>query len=291
MTNPMSSAYPSTHTSEVETEDQVNKLQIASLTLDTPLIPLNRKSRMTATPFPFLSLPSELRVKVYEHYFRDADTVLDLDPDNYKRMHKTLGFMRVCKQIHAEATHFFYSSRSVRIFPTYPGKYFKSRKPMLARLKPIQRQCLTNLELRLGPGWSAPPRGWVVNDALGLKDCSSVKKLTVFVECDPSDGIFKGFRRSEGFYEGFSRNLLSSVLDEMPHVDVVEFDAWNSVKKTGAMMCGLLDVANGSKRLIGWGPQRGWTDGPEKEEKPKASAQYVDSVPIQGYVHNVVVVA
>ena len=263
---PLSSAYPSTCVSEVETEDDVPMISIASLTLDTPLIQLKRR-RVPAKPFPFLSLPSELRLKVYQHFFADAgDAVLDLEPDNYKRIHKSLGLMRVCRQIHDEATHLYYSTRAVRVFPTYPGKYFKTKKPMLARMKRVQRQCLTSLELRLGPGWNAPPRGWVVNDALGLKDCVRVRKLTVFVECDPSDGVFKGFRRSEGFYETFSRNLLADVLAQMPAVDVVEFDGYRSVKKAGMMMTGLLGVAGHTGRIITWGPERGWADGPEPKD-------------------------
>ncbi|KAG6009846.1 hypothetical protein E4U43_008659 [Claviceps pusilla] len=289
---------PAGDTSAVAVDDAVNALSIASLTLDTPLIPLRRKSRVPASPFPFLQLPSELRVKVYEHYFRDTEKVLDLSPENYKRIHKTLGFMRVCRQIHEEATYFFYSTRSVRIFPTYPGKYFKSKKPMLARLKPKQRQCITSLELRLGPGWNAPPRGWVVNDALGLKDCINVKKLVVYVECDPSDGFFKGFRRSDGFYEQFSARLLSSVLDSLPATAAIEFEAWSSVKKTGAMMQGLLGVAVGSRRTITWGPERGWTDGPETQEDAAGAddageaAQLIDGVSLHDYTpHNVMVVA
>ncbi|KND91093.1 hypothetical protein TOPH_04404 [Tolypocladium ophioglossoides CBS 100239] len=291
-TTPMSSAYASTATSEADTEDEISKLSITSLTLDTPLIPLTPKARrVPVKPFLFLSLPSELRVKVYEHYFNDTDKVLDLGPDNYKRIHKMLGLMRVCKQIHAEAAHLFYSTRPFRIFPTYPGKYFKTKKPLLARLKPGQRECITSLELRLGPGWNAPPRGWVVNDALGLRECVNVRKLNVFVECDPSDGFYKGFRQSEGFYEGFSRKLLASVIDQLPVVGVIEFDAWSGVKKSGDMMRGLLDVARQSKRVIRWGPERGWTDADEDTTSADPAARFVDSIPIQGYAPNILVVA
>ncbi|RFU76147.1 hypothetical protein TARUN_6089 [Trichoderma arundinaceum] len=275
-------------------------LNIASLTLDTPLIPLPKKPpRVPATPFHFLSLPSELRVKIYEYYFEDDGEVLDLSPDNYKRIHKKLGLMRVCRLLREEATHYYYSTRTFRIFPTYPGKYFKSKRPLLARLKPRQRECLTSLELRLGPGWNAPPKGWAVNDALGLQDCINVHKLRVLVECDPSDGIFKGFRRSEGFYEGFSRKLLGDVLEAMPAVNVVEFDAWSSVKKSGAMMTGLLKVvAEYDGTLVRWGPERGWTDEDEEEEVSTAATgpdpnRPLESVPIQGFgnSHNIMVVA
>lgn len=250
-----------------EPKDQEESLagSIAALTLDVPLIPFRPKRRVPAQPFPFLLLPPEVRIKVYEHFFNDVESnhVLDLAPSNYKDYHRKLGFMRVNRQIHNEATHYFYSSRPFRIFPTFPGRHLKTKKPLLARLKKNQRQCITTLELRLGPGFNAPPRGWVVNDALGLADCSNVRKLCVLVECDPSDGVFKGFRRAEGFYEGFSRKLLSDILDAMPTVGAIEFDAWPSVKKKGAMMHGLIDVAEKSGYPICWGPSRGWTDSPD----------------------------
>ncbi|PHH93052.1 hypothetical protein CDD83_1754 [Cordyceps sp. RAO-2017] len=295
-TTPLSSAYPSTYASEVETEDEINALPIASLTLNATMIPpAAPKRRLPSSPFLFLSLPSELRIKIYQHYFDATDVVLDLDPANYKRIHKLLGLMRVCKQIHAEATHYFYSTRPFRLFPTYPGRFFKSKKPLLARLKASQRARITSLELRLGPGWNAPPRGWVVNDALGLQDCVNAHKVTVFVECDPSDGVFKGFRRSEGFYESFSRKLLASVLEALPAVHVIEFDAWSSVKKSGAMMHGLLDVAAQSKRLIRWGPERGWTDADDDDDDKAISTNqavhFAGTITIQGYAPNVVAAA
>ena len=287
----MTTAQGSTATSGAEIEDEVNKLSVASLTLDVPLIPFRKARRVPVKPFLFLSLPSELRVKIYEYYFHGTDKVLDLGPDNYKRIHKILGLMRVCKQVYAEAGHLFYSTRTFRIFPTHPGKYFKTKKPLLARLKPSQRKCITSLELRLGPGWNAPPRGWVVNDALGLKDCVNVQRLKVFVECDPSDKVFKGFRQSEGFYEGFSRALLAGVIDQLPAVNIIEFDAWSSVKKSGDMMHVLLDVASQSNRLIRWGPERGWTDADEEAVSADQTARFTESIPIQGYAGNILVAA
>jgi hypothetical protein len=246
---------------EIKFVDDVAQLPIASLTLDVPLIPFKRKvtSQPAPPPFPFLELPSELRIKVYEYYFSDVDDVLDLDPTNYKRYHKLLGFMRVCKQIHAEASHLFYSTHSFRIFPVHPARQ-KHKKPILFRLKPRQRECLSTLDLRFGPGWGSPPRSWVVSDTLGLNDCVNVTQLNVFVECDPSDGVFKGWVRAEGFYETFSRELLAQVISRLPSLKVVQFDAWSSVKKRGAMMKGLMDIVTESKLMVSWGPERGWTD-------------------------------
>lgn len=260
---------PSTQNPEADKTEEEVVNHIAALTLDVPLIPFMRKRKVPSKPFPFLSLPAEVRIKVYEHYFDDenAEDVVDLGPDNYKRYHGKLRIMRVNRQVHDEATHVFYSTRAFRIFPTHPGKYFKTKRPLLARLKKCQRECITSLQLRLGPGWSAPPRGWLVNDALGLKELTNVRKLDVFVECDPSDGVFKGFRRGDGYYEGFSRQLMSQVVESMPAVTHIEFDGYSGVKKKGAMMQGLLEEAKSLGLTVQWGPEHGWTDVDTKDDE------------------------
>lgn len=277
LTTPLSSAYPSTYASEVEGDSSdVNSIPIGDLSLGPPR-PKRHK------PFPFMDLPSELRLKVYEFHFAENSGVVDLDPDNHKRLHRKLAIFKTCRQVYSEASHLYYSTRPFRIFPTHPGRFFKTKKPLLARLTSSKRACLTSLELRLGPGWNKPPRGWVVNPALGLHDCVNVRRLNVFVECDPSDAIFKGFRRSEGFYEGFSRGLLEEVLTQLPQLHTVHFDAWSSVKKSGAMMRGLLDVTAAHDRMIRWGPERGWTEDPDEDEEAAAVTLVpppsIDSVP------------
>ncbi|KAI0599026.1 hypothetical protein F4775DRAFT_552601 [Biscogniauxia sp. FL1348] len=262
LTTPLSSALPSAYASEAEFD--VNEA-MGALTLDESTSSGIRSKRLKQRPFPFLHLPSELRLKVYGHHFADTGHVLDLDPDNYKRIHQKLAILRTCSTIYREASHCFYSTHPVRVFPTHPGRFFKTKKPLLARMKPGQRASITSLELRLGPGWSKPPRSWVVNPALGLNECTSVSKLTVFVECDPGNDIFKGFRQPGGFYEEFSKALLAAVLDEMPWVERIEFDAWPSVKKSGALMCGLIELSTSRGLRISWGQERGWTDAEEIE--------------------------
>jgi hypothetical protein len=123
---------------------------------------------------------------------------------------------------------------------------------------------MTSLQLRLGPGWNNPPRGWVINDALGLADCTNVRALKVYVECDPSDGTFKGFRKCDGFYERFSAELLEGVLKEVPSIKVVEFDAYPAVKRTGDMMSGLGEVVAKHDKVVAWGPERGWDQESDK---------------------------
>jgi hypothetical protein len=269
LTTPAGSALPSAYATEAESNmsDSVASLtnNIAALTVDVPIA--NRPKRKKQPPFRFFDLPSELRLKVYEYHFSNIEEVLDLDHDNYKRIHQKLSIFRTCRQIYTEASHAFYSTHTVRIFPIW-GKFFKSKKPLLARMSANQRASMTTLELRLGPGFNRPPRGWVVNDALGLKGCVNVRRVKVFVECDPSNDIFKGFRRSDGFYEKFSQDLLEGVLNEMPWCKVVEFDANPSVKKSGAMMTGLLSITTKMCCKLAWGPEKGWDDG-EEPEKPE----------------------
>jgi hypothetical protein len=212
-------------------------------------------------PFMFLDLPSELRNRIYEIYFNGVPSILDLDPDNYKLIGGKFPLFLVSKQIHEEASHQFYATHTVRLFPTHPGRFFKTKKPLMTRLPPRHRESITSLQLRFGPGFTNPPRGWVVNDALGLQDATSVRLLAVFVEVDTSDPIFKGFRREEdGFYERFSRDLLDKVLMSVPSIIEVQFDAYPSVRRDGDMMRGLLGVANKYKRLVSWGPERGWNE-------------------------------
>jgi len=243
-TTPASSAYPSANPSAYPSEAE-----------DT-----DSEAKAKRPTFPFLSLPSELRNKIYSLVFASAPAVIDLDPSTFSLLHrqKILALFSVSRQVHREATHHFFSTHTFRLFPTYPGRYFKTKRPLLARLPAHYRASISNLELRLGPGWNAPPRGWVVNDAMGLKDCTSVRVLKIFVECDPSDAIFKGFRASDGFYERFSQNLLEGVLKEVPTIKVVEFDAWSSVKRNGDMIAGLGEVVAKYDKVVGWGPERGW---------------------------------
>lgn len=248
---------------------------IGALTLDVPISNAPKPRRKEIVPFRFFDMPSELRLKVYEYYFGEFDEVLDLEHDNHIRYRSKLRILRTSRLVYQEASYCFYHTHAVRLFPIY-GKYFRAKKPLLARMTPKQRSWLSTLELRLGPGWNKPPRGWVVNDALGLKECVSVRRVKVFVECDPSNDMFRGFRHSDGFYENFSRNLLTGVLAELPHCETVEFDANPSVRKTGAMMRSLLGAISEFNLRIAWGPEKGWDDGPEKAEQPLKPLRHGD---------------
>jgi len=262
---PCSSALPSAYPSEDEfdPEDSPRYISLRKLTLHD----FSQKRKLAATAadaksFRFLDLPSELRVKVYQHHFAGLDTVVDLHHENKKELHKKLGILRACRLVYSEASHYFYGHHTFRLFPTHPaGRYTKTKRPLLARLKPHQRARIPRLELRLGPGFNKPPRAWVVNGALGLRDCVNAKKLCVLVQLDPSASYLDGFRKADGFYEAFSCDLLFNILAEMPWLETVELDAWDGVAQGCPIMRGLLEIAMSGGRTICWGPRRGWKDG------------------------------
>jgi len=117
------------------------------------------------------------------------------------------------------------------------------------------------MELRLGPGWSAPPKGWIVNNKLGLSDCKALRKLNVFVEIDPScHEIFRDFRLPHDLYTRFCTSLLQKILARVPSIVEIQFDGYSSVKKSGQLMSALFTEAMAVEKVITYGPERGWSD-------------------------------
>lgn len=262
---PLPPATNSSISTEADADDPVESLNIADLTLDVPIenAPVVKKPK--PKPFRFMDLPVEVRLKVYAYHFGEIGPVVDIEHGNYFTIHRRLSIFRVCRRIYYEASDTFYNSKIFRIFPI-DGRQSRIKKGLLAKVKPQCRAHMTTLELRLGPGWGKPYRSWVVNDLLGLADCVNVRRLHVYIEIDPSDKIFAGYRKAPGFYEKFCQNLLDDVLKGLPGVQMVQFDAHPSVRKAGDMARGLLDIARANQRTICWGPNRGWTDGDEEED-------------------------
>lgn len=161
--------------------------------------------------------------------------------------------------MHEEAYPVFYS-QTIRLFP-YHGRFFHDKHALLARLSPRYRNVVTTIELRLGPGWTRPPRSQHTKPSLGLSDCTSLRVLKIFVECDPSDDFFNGFRgkdSNENTYKYFSVNLLLGIISQVPSLEAVEIDANPGIKKTSPLVVALRDkVQEHGKRLV-WGPLRGW---------------------------------
>lgn len=262
---PISSAITSTNASQANAFDPVNGLNIADLTLDVPIENKPVVQKLKPKPFRFMDLPVEVRLKVYAYHFGEIGPVVDIEHGNYFTIHRRLALLRVCRRIYYEASDTFYNSKIFRIFPI-DGRQSRVKKGLLAKVKPQCRAHMTTLELRLGPGWGKPYRSWVVNDLLGLADCINVRRLHVYIEIDPSDKIFAGYRKAPGFYEKFCQNLLDDVLKGLPSAHMVQFDAHPSVRKAGDMARGLLDIARANQRTICWGPNRGWTDNDDEED-------------------------
>ncbi|KAF1954962.1 hypothetical protein CC80DRAFT_493350 [Byssothecium circinans] len=230
-------------------------------TLDEPSSAPSRAKQ----PFPFLALPYELRLRIYELLLVSPKT-LDLDPSNSRTLIPSLRLFFVSRQIHAEASRIFYSLNTFRIFPIH-GRFFHTKYALLSRLSPTYRGHITKLELRLGPGWTKPPKGWVIDERLNnrrrlrLVEVKRVHMLKVFVECDPaSSDIFNGFRHKQGdeFYTRFCVELIQGLFTHLPTIDKVEFDAYPSVKKTSPLLRGLVGEVEGRGLTVLWGPERDW---------------------------------
>lgn len=181
---------------------------------------------------------------------------------NYRLVLPQLSLFLVNRQMHEEAYRVFYS-QTICLFPTH-GRFFHTKKPLLLRLSTRYRSALNSMELRIGPGWSAPPRGQKITPELGLVECTSLRILRVFVECDPSEQVFAGFRgrnATEDTYKDFCLDLLAGIYDRVPSLAVVELDAYPAVKKNSPMIMALQRQVRQYGKVLHWGPLRGWTKG------------------------------
>ncbi|KAF4552743.1 Hypothetical protein D9617_9g025330 [Elsinoe fawcettii] len=213
-------------------------------------------------PFPFLDLPMELRLRIYELALLVPDRLIDLDPTNYRRIAPRLRLFQVCKQVHEEAARVFYGLQTMRLFPMH-GRFFHTKKPLLARLPISYKKDITTIDLRLGPGWGSPPKCQKVDNKLGLQHCTSLRTLKVFVEVDPSGDIFNGFRgrgNAKDTYKMFSVALLQEILEQVPSVRTIELDAYPSVSKDAPLVVALVDVISKNSKKLVWGPLRGWDE-------------------------------
>jgi len=209
------------------------------------------------TPFRFLDLPYELRLRVYEDLLIAPKTI-DLDPSNIRTVAPRLRLLFVNRQIHDEASRVFYSRNTFRVFPIH-GRYINKKHPLLEWLPRRYRAHITRLELRLGPGFTRPPKGWVVDSRLGLGVMSKVFKIRVFVEIDPaSNEVFEGFRVGSNFYTDYAVNWLRGLLSQLPSVGIVEFDAYPGVPRSSPLLMGLVEETKLNQRKVAWGKERGW---------------------------------
>ena len=74
----------------------------------------------------------------------------------------------------------------------------------------------------------------------------------MFVEVDPSQAMYKGYRRSETFYTLFSGRLFERVCGRLAALEEVRLDGFSSVSSTGLLVQVLVDVAQGKNKRVVW---------------------------------------
>jgi hypothetical protein len=214
-------------------------------------------SSVPTQPFRFFDLPSELRLRIYESLLVFPRT-LDLDPTNTRSLAPSLRLLQVSKRMESEASRVFYGRNTFRVFPIH-GRYINKKHPLLAWLPRRYRSYLTRLELRLGPGFTRPPKGWVVDSRLGLAAATRVYRLKIFVEIDPeASDVFAGFRVGQNFYTEYSVGLLRSLLAQCSSIGEVEMDAYPGVKGDSPLVKALVGEARLNQKRVRWGPERNW---------------------------------
>jgi hypothetical protein len=158
----------------------------------------------------------------------------------------------------SEASRVFYGRNTFRVFPIH-GRYINKKHPLLAWLPRRYRSYLTRLELRLGPGFTRPPKGWVVDSRLGLAAATRVYRLKIFVEIDPeASDVFAGFRVGQNFYTEYSVGLLRSLLAQCSSIGEIEMDAYPGVKGDSPLVKALVGEARLNQKRVRWGPERNW---------------------------------
>lgn len=254
---------PETKLPSVPVDVQPIEDAIKALTLSHPSLP-----PPTIPPFPFFSLPAEIRNRIYYLVLFSRSESRKPFP---KRRSPTSLYL-TSSRTHREASYIFYTSQTFRLFPL---QEFKPLLPTVSELPPRYRPLVANTELILGPGWTAPPKSWKVTQRVAkiLRQLCRVRCLRVFVEIDPSHPVFARFRVSHDFYTEFAGNLLRDVLVAMPQVEFVQLDGNPSVQMDGPLVVRLRKEIEGLGRVVKWGKERGWSAADRKALQAKIRSE------------------
>ena len=228
-------------------------------------------------PFPFLSLPPEIRTKVYQLIlFRPPRTPVDPKPKPSDA--STLAVLRVCHLVYSETTHLLYTQTPfplfhIQSFPPLPT-------PLL--IPPRQRATIKALHLRLGNSWSAPPKTWRVSKMLArvLPKFTSLHMLKVFVELDPSEPMFDKYRISKNFYTDFAGELLAEVLKAMTQVEVVEVGGYEFVNVSGPLVTRIRQAVLGSGKTLQWSEENGMREKVRRLDSGETPGQQPEDEPV-----------
>jgi hypothetical protein len=239
------------------------RFETSSLHLDPTLKDMEKatqpkpKPKTTRQSFRFKDLPAEIRLRIYE-FALSVDRSIDLTAWNITNVAPLLRVFLTSHQIYEEAYRVFYAVNTFRIF-SCDGKFFNAKKQLLSRLTPSYRACLTSIELRLGPGWTKPPKHWMLTPKMGLSKCTGLRQLKIFAELDPeSSRICQEWMKNHRSYTAFSRELVVGILTAAPTITEVWFDGFPSVLKEGPLITTLLDETKRFGKRITFGPLRGW---------------------------------
>ncbi|KAF7715032.1 Uncharacterized protein PECH_006018 [Penicillium ucsense] len=243
---------------------------------EEPARPKPSRAPRSLKPFRLLDLPSEIRERIYHFALftpsrksaRKRNGTVGASAKKHKAFSPTaqrINLFLSCRRIHDEASYYFFSTQVFRLFPVQDF----AQMPTVRQLPRSHRGSVTTIELILGNSWTAPPKSYTVNQGLGLHDMVLTRTLKVWIECDPSQPIFEGFRISKDFYTNFAGNLLRQILERLPNLVQVEFDAYPSVHKNGGLMTRLLEETRQFGKKALWGPERGWVDDEDDFDPPE----------------------
>ena len=99
-----------------------------------------------------------------------------------------------------------------------------------------------------------------------------VRRLSIFIECDPSHEIFSGFRLARDFFTNFAGDLLVGIIERLPMLEEVEFDGYPFVARDGPLMVKLASQARDAGLRVRWGVRAGSSDIDEKTKSKTAES-------------------